>query len=56
MGMNNSLILRLQAEPSLTGESLADIINQWSAAVNQLIATSDEEIARIVCAEDVKLN
>jgi len=46
----------LQAEPSMTGELLSDHVNEWSAAINRLIATSDAEIAKIVGAENVKLN
>ncbi len=56
MEMNNSLILHLQDNPSLTVDVLDDCINKWSAAVNRLIATSDEEIAKLVDAENVKLN
>ncbi len=56
MEMNNAFILRLQAEPLMTGELLADHVNECSAAINRLIATSDAEIAKIVGAENVKLN
>ncbi len=40
----------------MTGELLSDHVNEWSAAINRLIATSDAEIAKIVGAENVKLN